>query len=227
MGSVFSILLNTATGDDEPAPQAFLQCGTKQLAAGFAVYGPRTNLVVTVGEGTHVYTLDTDAGRFILSDENVSVPPTVREYAINAANYRHWGEAIRTYVDDCLKGSEGLRALDFNMRWIGSPVAEIYRIFNRGGIYLYPEDLREGSDSGRFWRIFEANPIAFVVEQAGGAASSGSKRLLDSLPKDLHERVPLIVGSKAEVEYVMRLHSDPYAHGERSPLFGRRGLFRN
>lgn len=233
MGTVFSILPlpdknNSDSGPDthNHTADAFLQPGTRQLAAGFAIYGPRTNLVVTVGDGTHVFTLDTDTNRFIATALDIKVPATVTEYAINAANYRHWDEAIRTYVDDCLKGSQGLRALDFNMRWIGSPVAEIYRIFMRGGIYLYPADTREGFSQGRFWQIFEANPIAFIVEQAGGAASTGRERILDMLPDNLQQKVPIILGSKDEVEYVGRLHTDPFAHGERSPLFGRRGLFR-
>ncbi len=227
VGTVFSILARPGEKTDEVSPDEFLQMGTGQLAAGFAVYGPRTNLVITFGEGTHCFTLDPDMGRFISTAQNVTVPPTVREYAINAANYRHWEEAIRMYVDDCLSGSEGLRELDFNMRWIGSPVAEIYRIFKRGGIYLYPADMREGFAQGRFWQLFEANPIAFIVEQAGGAASTGRTRILELKPGELHQKIPIIVGSKAEVEYVVRLHSDPYPQGERSPLFGRRGLFRN
>lgn len=229
VGTVFSVLsmpdgFSNGAGALEAA---FLQCGRKQRAAGFAVYGPRTNLVLTLGDGTHVFTLDADSGCFILTAENVKMPPSVREYAINAANYRHWDEAIRTYVDDCLKGSEGLRALDFNMRWIGSPVAEIFRIIKRGGIYLYPADMRAGYTSGRFWQLFEANPIAFVVEQAGGAASTGRSRILEVSLEDLHQRIPMIVGSSAEVDYLERLHADPFAHGERSPLFGRRGLFRS
>jgi len=228
VGTVFSILARTPNkGLAKITADEFLQPGSEQLAAGFAVYGPRTNLVITLGEGTHVFTLDTVSGYFIATAHNVTVPPTVKEYAINAANYRHWDEAIRMYVDDCLSGSEGLRALDFNMRWIGSPVAEIYRIFMRGGIYLYPADIREGFSQGRFWQIFEANPIAFVVEQAGGAASTGRARILALKPEKLDQKVPIIVGSKGEVEYVAKLHTDPYPAGARSPLFGRRGLFRN
>ena len=227
VGTVFAILRrlsNGSGGGDLTA--SYLQPGNNLLAAGFVVYGPRTALVLTLGDGTHAFTLDANDHQFLMSAKNVKLPATGREYAINAANYRHWNNAIQTYVDDCLDGSDGLRSVDFNMRWIGSPVAEIYRIFTRGGIYLYPADAREGYRDGRFRLIFEASPIAMVVEQAGGAATTGLARILDLKPTSFRQRVPMILGSRAEVEYVEMLHQEPQAKNERSPLFGQRGLFR-
>ncbi len=226
IGTIFSVLPRPSADIDVASERAFLQPGDKQLAAGFAVYGPRTSLVLTLREGTHVFTRDPADDAYYLTHSNVEIPPMAREYAINASNYRHWDEATRTYVDDCLKGAEGVRAFDFNMRWIGSLVAEIYRIFMRGGIYLYPADRREGHAQGRVRLVQEANPIALVVENARGAASTGRERILHLTPKSLNQRVPIVVGSRAEVEYVMRLYSMPHALGERSPLFGNRGLFR-
>lgn len=227
IGTIFSILAKTGGPAAEGyCDSCFLQPGTRQLAAGFIVHGPGTLLALTVLDGTQIFTLDPDSGRFILTVRNVQIPAMAREYAINASNYRHWDEAIRIYVDDCLKGIEGVRGWDFNMRWSGSLVAEIYRILTRGGIYIYPADQREGYAHGRLRLLYEANPIALIVEQAGGAASTGRERILDILPKSLHQRVPILVGSRAEVDYVDRLYTHPRAHGERSPLFGRRGLFR-
>lgn len=223
LGTIFSVLPSAANGSPEAA---FLRAGTSQLAAGFVVHGPQTLLVLTLGEGTSVFTYDRDLHVFLLSHPNVIVPGIAREYAINASNYRYWGEAIRMYVDDIIKGEEGPRGENFNMRWGPSPVAEIYRILIRGGIYLYPADSRKGYTQGRFHLIHAANPIAFVVEQAGGGASTGQARILDLVPKALHQPVPLIVGTRSEVDYVARLHLEPHAHGLRSPLFGHRGLFR-
>lgn len=227
IGTIFSVLAKSgAPGRNGYSDCCFLQPGTQQLAAGFVVHGPGTLLALTVRNGTQIFTLDPDSGRFILTVRNVQIPVMAREYAINASNYRHWDEAIRIYVDDCLKGVEGVRGCDFNMRWIGSLVAEIYRILTRGGIYIYPADQREGYAHGYLRLLYEANPIALIVEQAGGAASTGRERILDIVPKSLHQRVPILVGSRAEVDYVDRLYTHPRAHGERSPLFGRRGLFR-
>jgi len=227
IGTIFSILgRHGAPGCDGYSDCCFMQPGSSQLAAGFVAHGPSTLMALTVRDGTQIFTLDPDSGRFILTVRNVKIPAMAREYAINASNYRHWDEAIRIYVDDCLKGVEGVRGCDFNMRWIGSLVAEIYRILTRGGIYIYPADQRDGYEHGRLRLIYEANPIALIVEQAGGAASTGRERILDIAPKSLHQRVPVLVGSRAEVDYVDRLYTHPMAHGERSPLFGRRGLFR-
>lgn len=223
IGTIFSIMPARANGVDT---SSFLQPGTSQLAAGFAVYGPYTSLVLTLGEGTQIFTLDRASGRFVLTQPLVSIPAATREYSINASNYRHWDEPIRTYVDDCLRGRDGPRGKDFNMRWTASPVADLYRILSRGGIFLYPGDLRDNYAQGRLRLIYEANPLAWIVEQAQGAATNGYERILDIVPASLHQHVPFIAGSRTEVEYVHRLHHEPYGAGERSPLFGRRGLFR-
>jgi fructose-1,6-bisphosphatase I len=223
IGTIFTVLPARANGVDT---SSFLQPGTAQLAAGFAVYGPFTSLVLTVGSGTHIFTLQRSTGQFILTHPQVEIPGSTREYAVNASNYRHWDETMRTYVDDCLRGRSGPRGKDFNMRWTASPVCDIYRILTRGGIFLYPGDLRENYSLGRLRLVYEANPLSWIVEQAGGAATTGFDRILDIKPTTLHQRTPFICGSKNEVDYLVRLHHDPHGLGERSPLFGRRGLFR-
>jgi fructose-1,6-bisphosphatase I len=222
IGTIFTVL----PAVDGPGEASFLQPGTRQLAAGFAVYGPYTSLVVTVGDGTHIFILDMATNSFVHTAGPVVIPPVTREYSINSSNYRHWDDPIRTYTDDVLQGREGPRGKDFNMRWTASPVADLYRILSRGGIFLYPGDLRDGYALGRLRLVYEANPFAWVMEQAGGSANTGYQRILDVTPATLHQRVPVIAGSKSEVDYVVRLHSDPFSAGERSPLFGRRGLFR-
>jgi len=222
IGTIFTVL--PAVPGEGAA--SFLQPGVKQCAAGFAVYGPYTSLVLTLGEGTHIFTLDMSTNTFIHSAGPVAIPPATREYSINSSNYRHWDDPIRTYTDDLLQGREGPRGKDFNMRWTASPVADLYRIVSRGGIFLYPGDLRDGYALGRLRLVYEANPFAWIMEQAGGAASTGYQRILDIVPSAVHQHVPVIMGSKSEVDYVVRLHSDPHSLGERSPLFGRRGLFR-
>jgi fructose-1,6-bisphosphatase I len=226
IGTIFSVL---PAPDDGNAlgSRAFLQPGDRQLAAGYAIYGPQTSLVLTTGHGTHVFTMDRLTGDFRLTGAYVRVPRKTREFAINASNHRHWDEPIRIYVDDCLKGSDGPRGEDFNMRWIASMVAEAHRVLARGGIYLYPGDVRDGYTNGRLRLVYEANPIAWLVEQADGAASTGLMRILDITPESIHQRVPLIFGSREEVDRVDRYHRDPYPIGERSPLFGHRGLFRS
>ena len=226
VGTIFSIQPAPLAGSALDIP-AFLQPGVRQLAAGYALYGPHTAFVLTVGDGTHVFTLDRVSSEFVLTAESVRVPRKTREFAINASNHRHWDEPIRIYIDDCLKGSEGPRGEDFNMRWIASMVAEAHRVLTRGGIYMYPGDLRDGYKHGRLRLIYEANPIAWLIEQAGGSASTGTERILDIVPAAVHQRVPLLFGSRDEVARLDRYHLDPYPLGERSPLFGRRGLFRS
>jgi fructose-1,6-bisphosphatase I len=184
-----------------------------------------TELVLTLGQGTHVFLLDRE-GTFRLTASDVTIEPKTGEFAINASNYRHWDVPVRSYIDDCLSGAEGTRGRDFNMRWIGSLVAEASRILTRGGVFLYPGDQRPGYGEGRLRLVYEANPIAMLIEQAGGAASTGYGRILDLVPFELHQRVPLIFGSSAEVERVEQYTADPHSFGERSPLFGHRGLFR-
>ena len=222
IGTIFSIL---PAADADGRECGFLQPGNRQLAAGFLVYGPYTSLVLSLGRGVDVFTLDRPAGGFRLTRADVRIPEGTREYALNVANYRYWDEPIRHYLDHCLSGREGPRGVDFNMRWTGSPVAEFYRILSRGGVFIYPADLRHGYAHGRLRLLYEANPFAFIMEQAGGAASNGRERLLDLVPQRLHQHVPVIAGARDEVGYAAELHRNPLA-GERSPLFGRRGLFR-
>lgn len=225
VGTIFS-LLPSPPGGGSAEPAAFLRAGREQIAAGYVIYGPQTAMVLTLGSGTDVFTLERASGAFRRTAASVRVPPHTREFAINASNYRHWDTPIRIWFDDCLAGSEGPRKENFNMRWIASMVAEAHRILARGGVYVYPGDERKGYRSGRLRLIYEANPIGFIMEQAGGAASTGHERVLDRIPRMLHERVPLIFGSREEVARLDRYHADPYPMGERSPLFGRRGLFR-
>jgi fructose-1,6-bisphosphatase I len=219
IGTIFSILPNRT----DPA---HLCTGTSQLAAGFVVYGPQTVLVLTVGAGTSAFTFNPAARQFELTAPNLAIPKEAAEFAINASNHWHWDEPIRTYVDDCLRGKDGPRAADYNMRWTGSFVAEIYRILVRGGVYLYPGDRRKGYRDGRLRLVYEANPVAWLVEQAGGGASTGCDRILEISAHNWHQRTPVIIGSRSEVTYVERLQRDPHAITGRSPLFGRRGLFR-
>ncbi len=223
IGTIFTVLPALEHNED---PSAFLQRGVNQLAGGFFVYGPQTVLVSTVGAGTQIFTLDRRTGTFLLTHAKVEIPPRTSEYAINDSNSRHWDDPIRTYIDDCRRGSDGPRGRDFNMRWTGSPVADIYRIVSRGGIYLYPGDRRREFRDGRLRLIYEANPMAWVIEQAGGAASTGRERVLEVPPTSLHQRVALIAGSRFEVEHAVRLHDGRQIRGERSPLFSRRGLLR-
>ncbi len=219
IGTIFSVLPN-ATNPDH------LLLGSAQLASGFAVYGPQTVLALTVGAGTSIFTLDPRCGQFVTTVGRVDIPEQAAEFAINASNHWHWDEPIRTYVDDCLRGKDGPRAAEYNMRWTGSFVAEVYRILMRGGVYLYPGDKRRGFTEGRLRLVYEANPIAFLVEQAGGCASTGRQRILDVPASAWHQHTPVIVGSCREVDYLQRLTCNPHAITERSPLFGRRGLFR-
>ncbi len=221
VGTIFSVLPLPDDGSDP-----FLKPGQVQLASGYIIYGPATDLVLTVREGTHVFTLDRDTDRFRMSRATISIPAETAEFAINMSNYRHWYEGIRQYIDDCLAGVEGPREKNFNMRWVASLVAEASRIFARGGIFLYPRDRRKGYGMGRLRLVYEANPIALLVEQAGGRATSGFERILDIVPASLHQRTPLIFGAAREVLRVEKFKAHPDAPGEHSPLFANRGLFR-
>ncbi|MCA1370141.1 class 1 fructose-bisphosphatase [Bradyrhizobium sp. BRP14] len=225
IGTIFSVL-PAAKGPDVDPSQSFLQPGNRQLAAGFFLYGPQTALVLSLGKGTEIFIFSSRLGCFVEAYKSISIPERTSEFAINMSNYRHWEEAIRLYVDDCLAGSEGPREREFNMRWIASLVAETYRILTRGGIFLYPADGRKGYSQGRLRLVYEANPIAFLIENAGGSATTCVTRILDLVPENLHQRVPLAFGSRREVTRVARYHVDPNMIGERAPLFGKRGLFR-
>lgn len=224
VGSIFSICPGTTTPEFTGAgPMDVPKKGSAQLAAGFVIYGPQTALVLTVRRGVQVFTLDPQTSEFILTGPMVRIPHGTREYAINASNYRYWDKPIRDYVDDCMDGDRH-PSRNFNMRWTASPVAEAFRVLSRGGIFLYPRDARPGYENGRLRLVYEANPIALLIEQAGGAATDGARRVLEITPSSLHQRVPLVFGSVDEVERVARHHTEMCLDDE-PPLFGRRGLF--
>jgi fructose-1,6-bisphosphatase I len=210
IGTIFSVLKkdnDDATTIEPVNEQDFLQRGSQQVAAGYCVYGPQTTLVLTVGDGVAMFTLDREQGSFVLTRENVQIPPDTREFAINMSNMRHWDAPVKRYVDECLAGKEGPRGKDFNMRWVASMVADVHRILTRGGVFLYPWDKREPDKPGKLRLMYEANPMAWLVEQAGGAATNGRERILDLQPSKLHERVSVVLGSKNEVERVTSYHA--------------------
>jgi fructose-1,6-bisphosphatase I/sedoheptulose-1,7-bisphosphatase len=225
VGSIFSVL--PAPGDPaDLGPDAFLQPGERQVCAGYAIYGPTTMLVLSFGHGVHGFTLDREIGEFMLSHPFMRVPDEANEFAINASNSRFWEPAVTRYVDECLAGTSGPRGRDFNMRWVASLVAEAHRILLRGGVFLYPRDDRSSARSGKLRLLYEANPIGFLIEQAGGRASTGDRPLLGLQPGSIHQRTGVIFGSRSEVERIEAYHQD---HNDRvfdDPLFGSRGLFR-
>ena len=225
VGTIFSVM-PMRCAEDGSETGCFLQKGTSQLAAGYVIYGPQTALVLTLGEGTHIFTLNPDTGEFCLTQAHVRIPESTSEFAINSSNFRRWDGHIRAYIDDCLKGADGPQGRNYNMRWIASLVAECHRIMSRGGIFLYPGDRRPAYHSGRLRLTYECNPIAFLVEQAGGAASTGYERVLDIEPTDVHQRVPMIFGSIEEVNLVDHYYRESHSYQERSQLFGNRGLFK-
>jgi fructose-1,6-bisphosphatase I len=205
IGTIFSVL-KAADGMQSPTEADFLQPGSKQVVAGYAVYGPQTVLVLTTGNGVQCFTLDREMGSWVMTQRNMQIPADTKEFAINASNARHWHPPVKRYVDEMLAGTTGPRAKDFNMRWIASMVADVHRILNRGGIFMYPADAREPDKPGKLRLMYEANPMAFIVEQAGGAATDGQQRILDIQPQKLHQRVPVFLGSKNEVELVTSYH---------------------
>ena len=205
VGTIFSILRCPGEGD-APSAQAFMQPGTKQVCAGYALYGSSTMLVLTSGHGVNGFTLDRDIGEFILTHPNMTIPEDTKEFAINASNQRFWEKPVQRYVEEALAGKTGPRAKDFNMRWVASMVAEVHRILMRGGIFMYPKDTKDPARAGKLRLLYEANPMSFIVEQAGGASSTGRERILDVQPDGLHQRVPVILGSKNEVEIVISYH---------------------
>jgi fructose-1,6-bisphosphatase I len=205
IGTIFSVL-QKPEGSEGITENEFLQAGSQQVAAGYCVYGPQTTLVLTVGDGVAMFTLDREQGSFVLTQENVKVPEDTQEFAINMSNMRHWDTPVKRYVDECLLGKDGVRGKDFNMRWIASMVADVHRILTRGGVFMYPWDKREPHKAGKLRLMYEANPMSWLIEQAGGASTNGRERILDIQPKQLHERVSVILGSKNEVERVTRYH---------------------
>ena len=223
IGTIFSIMPHI-TGKNPATHDAFLIPGHRQLAAGYVLYGPQTSLILTVGAGTVGFTLDRRSGTFFLTAKEVRIKEKTKEWAINASNQRQWDDEIRSYIGECLAGTDGPRGEDTNMRWVGSLVADCHRILVRGGVFLYPADKRKGYTEGRLRLMYEANPIAMVVEHAGGRATTGRERILDIQPTALHQRIPLIFGSTTEIERIERHHAEPTT-GE-APLFGKRGLFR-
>jgi fructose-1,6-bisphosphatase I len=207
IGTIFSVL-RKVTNQRGVSEEDFLQPGKQQAAAGYCVYGPQTTLVLTVGDGVVMFTLDRETGSWVLTEREMQIPADTREFAVNMSNLRHWAPPVRRYIDECLAGKDGPREKDFNMRWVASMVADVHRILTRGGVFLYPWDQREPDKPGKLRLMYEANPMAFIVEQAGGAATNGRQRILDLLPTKLHERVSVVLGSKNEVQRVTSYHLD-------------------
>jgi fructose-1,6-bisphosphatase I len=205
IGTIFSVM-KKPEGSPGVSEQDFMQPGSQQVAAGYCVYGPQTTLVLTVGDGVAMFTLDREQGSFVLTRENVTIPADTKEFAINMSNMRHWAEPVKRYVDECLAGKEGPRGKDFNMRWVASMVADVHRILTRGGVFMYPWDKRDPDKPGKLRLLYEANPMGWLVEQAGGGATNGKGRILDVKPTKLHERVSVILGSKNEVERITAYH---------------------
>ena len=229
IGSIFSVLRAPASlVADEHALQVddFLQPGSTQVAAGYALYGPTTMLVLSVGNGVVGFTLDPSLGEFMLTHPAIKVPEETQEFAINASNSRFWEAPVKRYVDECLAGRVGPRGKDFNMRWIASMVAEAHRILMRGGVFLYPRDTKDAAKPGRLRLLYEANPVGFLIEQAGGRVSTGRQPLLDVQPGSLHQRIGLVFGSRSEVERIERYHREPPTREPGLQLFAERSLFR-
>lgn len=229
-GTIFSVLKAPAGKKDIKA-EDFLQPGSEQVAAGFVLYGASTRLVLTTGNGVNGFMLDREIGEFVLTHRNMTVPDNAATFAINASNERFWEPPVRRYVQECMAGKTGPRGRDFGMRWVASLIAEAYRVLTRGGVFLYPHDERTREQGGRLGLLYEANPIAFIMEQAGGGAITGRSRILDVKPTELHQRAPFIFGSKSEVDLIHGYHKD-YVEGRDHnsydlPLFGTRSLFRN
>ena len=206
VGTIFSVL---RCPDDvtTPGDEHFLQPGTAQVCAGYTTYGPSTMLVLTVGHGTHAFTLDREIGSFMMTSRDIAIPAETREFAVNMSNQRHWEPPMQAWVADMLAGKDGPRGKDFNMRWVASMVADVHRILTRGGVFSYPIDAKCRDKGGKLRLMYEANPMAFIVEQAGGAASTGRQRMLEVMPRKLHQRVPVFLGSRDEVARAVEYHS--------------------
>ncbi len=207
VGTIFSVL-RCPDGVTDVKDEHFLQPGTTQVAAGYTVYGPSTMLVLTVGNGTHAFTLDREQGSFVLTQRGMRIPEDTKEFAINMSNQRHWHPPMQRYVEELLAGKTGPRGKDFNMRWVASMVADVHRILTRGGIFIYPRDKKDPDKPGKLRLMYEANPMSFIVEQAGGAATNGYERIMDVQPEQLHQRIAVFLGSKNEVEVATRYHRE-------------------
>jgi len=230
VGSIFSILRAPQEVIDsgrDVVEADFLQPGATQVAAGYALYGPTTMFVLSVGNGVAGFTLNPNLGEFMLTHPDIRVPVDTHEFAINASNSRFWEPPVKRYVDECLAGRTGPRGKDFNMRWIASMVAEAHRILMRGGVFMYPRDMKDPSKPGRLRLLYEANPIGFLMEQAGGRASTGRQPMLGVKPSALHQRIGLVFGSKNEVDRIERYHHEPVSREAPAPLFQERSLFRD
>jgi len=208
IGTIFSVLKHQGGAVTN---ESFLQAGSTQVCAGYCVYGPQSTLVLTVGQGVVMFTLDREQGAWVLTQRDVKIPEDTKEFAINMSNMRHWAPPVKRYIDECLEGKDGARGKDFNMRWVASMVADVHRILTRGGIFMYPWDKREPNKPGKLRLMYEANPMSFLVEQAGGLSTNGSQRILDLQPTQLHERVSVVLGSKNEVARVTQYHLDAAA----------------
>jgi fructose-1,6-bisphosphatase I len=228
VGTIFSVLRAPQDVDD-PGAADFLQPGNQQVAAGFALYGPTSMIVISLGSGVHGFTLDREIGAYTLTHPDMRIPQETREFAIDASNERFWEPPIRHYVEECVAGRAGSRGDDFNLRWVDSLVIDVHRILVRGGLFIDPRLTDETARRGHRRLLYEANPMAMIIEQAGGAASTGRERILDVVPDSLHERIPVILGSRREVERLNRFHRE-YDSGEEltfeTPLFKPRSLFR-
>ncbi|MCH9807263.1 MAG: class 1 fructose-bisphosphatase [Alphaproteobacteria bacterium] len=222
IGTIFSVL---PVGGGMTPSQALLQAGKEQMASGFVVYGPQTTLIMTVRDGTHIFTMSPADRVYRLTHRNVTIATDKAEYGVNASNQRHWPVAIKTYIGDLNAGTDGPREKNFNMRWVGSMVAEAYRIFIRGGIFLYPGDNRKGYEQGRLRLVYEAIPVALLVAEAGGAATDGVRPILEIKPDNLHQRIPLVFGPGQEVDRIAQ-YIERGGGDENSPLFSERGLLR-
>ena len=206
VGTIFSIL-RCREGLD-PAEEDFLRKGTEQVCAGFVLYGPSTMMILTTGQGVNGFTLDQDIGEFILTHPNMRIPEDTSEFAINVSNQRFWEEPVQRYIEECIQGDAGVRGKNFNMRWVASLVAEVYRILVRGGVFMYPVSLKDPDKPARLRLLYEVNPVAFIVEQAGGVCSTGRERIMDIKPTAIHQRVPVVLGSKNEVERIVAYHQN-------------------
>jgi len=207
VGTIFSIL-RCPSGVTQPTVEDFMQAGTEQVCAGFCVYGPTTMMIMTTGNGVNGFTLDRDVGEFILTHPKMTIPEDTAEFAINMSNQRFWEPPVQRYIDECMKGVDGGRDKNFNMRWVASMVAEVYRVLTRGGIFMYPLDNKPSTQGGKLRLMYEASPMSFIVEQAGGLSSTGRERIMEVIPEGVHQRVPVILGSKNEVERVVSYHQN-------------------
>ncbi len=227
VGSIFSVLRREDSATGPLSTEEFLQCGAEQVAAGYVIYGPATVLVLSVGNGTHAFTLNTEIGEFLLTQRDMRVPENGSEFAINASNSRFWDAPIKRYIEECLAGSEGPREKNFNMRWIASLVAEAHRIFQRGGVFMSPRHNQDDDATSHLRLLYEVNPIAFLIEQAGGRASTAKAAVLDVAPSEAHQCSGFVFGSRNEVERIERYSNEPEQQYVETPLFNTRGLFRH